>query len=225
MFGIFKGPPNAIAEKARVPKTIDLEIGFSRDGIHWQRPDRHPFIACSRKKGTWNRGYLHSAGGVCLIMGDELYFYFGAWSGISPKFGEHMYAGGSTGIAVLRRDGFASMDAGEAMGSLTTPPFTFKGKHLFVNVNSKAGELRTELLNSTGEVIGAFSRENCVPIHSDRTRQVVTWEGGNDLSSLSGHALRIKFYLRKGQLYSFWISPDLFGTSGGYQGAGGPSLL
>src|SRR5437879_894495 len=62
MFGIFKGPPNPVAEKARVPKTIDLEIGYSRDGIHWERPDRRSFIACSRQKGTWNRGYLHSAG-------------------------------------------------------------------------------------------------------------------------------------------------------------------
>jgi hypothetical protein len=222
MFAIFKGPPNPVAEKARIPKTIDLEIGFSRDGIEWQRPDRRPFIACSREKGTWNRGYLHSAGGVCLIMGDELYFYFGAWSGISPKFGEHMYAGGSTGIAVLRRDGFASMDADAAMGSLTTPPVTFKGKHLFVNVNAKAGELRTELLGGTGEVIGPFSRESCVPIHSDSTLHPVTWKSGNDLSALSGRILRFKFYLREGQLYSFWISPDLSGTSGGYQGAGGP---
>jgi len=224
MFAIFKGPPNPVAEKARVPKTIDLEIGFSRDGIVWQRPDRLPFIACSREKGTWNRGYLHSAGGVCLIMGDELYFYFGAWSGISPKFGEHMYAGGSTGIAVLRRDGFASMDAGAAPGSLTTPPVTFKGEHLFVNVNSKAGELRTELLSTTGEVIGSFSRENCVPIHSDNTVQLVTWKNGHHFSSLSDQALRFKFYLRHGQLYSFWISPDLSGISGGDPGAGGPRV-
>src|SRR5205085_6760538 len=28
MFGIFDGPPNPVAEAARVPKTIDLEIGF-----------------------------------------------------------------------------------------------------------------------------------------------------------------------------------------------------
>jgi hypothetical protein len=133
LFAIFKGPPNEICSKTGVPKTIDLTVGFSRDGFHWHRPERRAFLACSRKEGSWNRAYLHSAGGICLIVGDQLYFYFGAWSGISPKFGRHMYAGGSTGLAVLRRDGFTSMDAGTTPGLLTTRPLSFKGKSLFVS--------------------------------------------------------------------------------------------
>ena len=57
---------------------------------------------------------------MCLVVGDLLYFYYGAWSGESPKLrgsmvGSHvasnaMYVGGSTGLATLRRDGFASME-------------------------------------------------------------------------------------------------------------------
>ncbi len=224
VFAIFKGPPNPVAEKLRLPKTIDLTLGFSRDGLHWQRPDRRAFIASSRVKGTWNRGYLHSAGGVCLIVGDELYFYFGAWSGISPRFGEHMYAGGSTGVAILRRDGFASMDADTSTGSVMTPSIRYKGRHLFVNVNAKAGELRVEILDSNGQVIEPFSRESCIPVHSDSTIRGVTWKRGNDLSSLAGKPVRFKFYLSKGQLYSFWLSPDLSGASYGYVAAGGPGL-
>jgi hypothetical protein len=106
VFAIHKGPPNDICEKTGVPKITDLMLGFSRDGLHWDRPDRTPFLACSQQAGTWNRGYLHSSGGVCLISGDELRFYFGAFSGMSPRLGGHMYAGGSTGLALLRRDGF-----------------------------------------------------------------------------------------------------------------------
>jgi len=49
------------------------------------RPSRDAFIACARQPGTWNRGYLHSANGVCCIVGDELWFYFGAWSGQSQR--------------------------------------------------------------------------------------------------------------------------------------------
>src|SRR5262249_33817123 len=127
VFAIFKGPPNEVCQKKGIPKTIDLTVGFSRDGLHWHRPERRAFLACSRKESTWNRAYLHSAGGICLIVGDKIYFYFGAWSGISPKLGGHMYAGGSTGLAVLRRDGFASMDAGASPGLLTTRPVSFKG--------------------------------------------------------------------------------------------------
>ena len=142
VFAIHRGPPNEICEKGGFPKITDLTLGYSRNGIQWDRPDRTAFLACSRRPGTWNRGYLHAAGGVCLIVGDELHFYFGAFSGISPRLGGQPYAGGSTGMAVLRRDGFASMGAAEEGGSLTTKPLIFSGRHLYVNANAAGGELR-----------------------------------------------------------------------------------
>ena len=40
VFGIFYGPPNDIGYKEKRPKIIDLQVGFSRDGYHWDRPDR-----------------------------------------------------------------------------------------------------------------------------------------------------------------------------------------
>ena len=69
---------------------------------------------------AWDYGYIHAAGGVCLVVGDELWFYYGAFSGQGSilKAGRNggypqdnaMYAGGHTGLATLRRDGFASME-------------------------------------------------------------------------------------------------------------------
>ena len=56
-------------------------------------------------------------GGCCLIVGDELYIYYGAFSGISPHDGGGIYAGAATGLATLRRDGFASMNAEEEAGN------------------------------------------------------------------------------------------------------------
>jgi hypothetical protein len=224
LFAIFKGPPNEICEKEGIPKTIDLTIGFSRDGRRWDRPSHDPFLACSRVPGTWNRGYLHSAGGICLVVGDELRFYFAGFSGVSPKLGGHMYAGASTGMAVLRRDGFASLDAGILPGYLTTRLVTFKGRHLFVNTNTTLGHLRIELVDESNRVIEPFSAENCMAVRADNTRQVVTWKNGKDLSSLSGTPVKFRFFLTNGQLYSFWVSPDVSGASYGYVAAGGPGL-
>ena len=67
--------------------------------------------------------------------------------------GRSLYAGGATGVAILRRDGFASMDAGEEAGTLTTRPLTFRGKYLFVNADAPQGELRAEVLDETGRPI------------------------------------------------------------------------
>ena len=110
LFAIFRGPENDICRAEGVPKLMDLELGYSRDGFHFSRPDRTPFLASSRRTGDWNRAYLHAAGGLCVVVGDELRFYFAGFSGESPTLGpgqagEHginkyrMYAGGSTGLA------------------------------------------------------------------------------------------------------------------------------
>jgi hypothetical protein len=222
---IHKGPPNEICEKGGFPKITDLTLAYSRDGIHWDRPDRTPFLACTQRPGDWNRGYLHPAGGVCLIVGDQLHFYFGGWSGISPRLGGHMYAGGSTGLAVLRRDGFASMDAPSGVaGTLTTVPLTFNGRHLFVNANAEGGELSAEVLGPDGKVLAPFTRMNCRPLRSDNTCGRLTWMHAEDLARLQDRPISLRFHATGAQLFSFWISPEESGASHGYVAAGGPGF-
>jgi len=36
--------------------------------------------------------------------------------------------------------------------------------------------------------------------------------------------VRLRFHLRSGRLYAFWVSPDASGASGGYVAAGGPGF-
>jgi hypothetical protein len=213
-FMIHFGPDNTICAKGGFPKTTDVNIGFSRDGVRWLRSPRRPFIGCSRQPGTWNRGYVHNTGGVCLIVGDRLYFYFGAWSGISPKKrGGDMYAGGSTGLAVLRRDGFVSM---RGTGVLTTPPVTFSGRHLFVNAT---GEVAVEVAGQRG-----YGVKDCVPARSGGTCQPVRWKSRRDLAALAGKPVRFRFHVTRGDLYAFWVSPDRTGASYGFVAAGGPGF-
>jgi hypothetical protein len=107
---------------------------------------------------------------------------------------------------VLRRDGFASMAAGAAAGTLTTRPVLFRGRRLFVNASVPDGELRAEVLDEAGAVIGPFSAATCVPVRGDGTRQEVRWDDVTDLAAVAGSAVRLRFHLRDGRLYSFWAS-------------------
>jgi hypothetical protein len=224
VFSILEGPTGSKGwEKLKTAKICDLEFAYSRDGFYWDRPDRTPFLASTRTPGSWDRGYLHIAGGVCAIVGDKLYIYYGGWSGIGPN-GGNVYAGGATGVAFLRRDGFASMDAGASEGTLTTRPVIFKGKHLFVNLNAPSGELRAEVLDEKNQVIAPFSARNCVPVTGDKTLLPVKWNGAGDLSQLSGQKVKFRFSLKRGELYAFWVSPDSSGASYGYVAAGGPGF-
>lgn len=213
LFSIWRGQPNDR------PKPNEVCAGFSRDGFNWSRSSRAPLIPVSEHKGDWNWGNVQSAGGCCLVVGDKLYFYVSGRAGVP---GTSRSGVSSTGLAILRRDGFASMDAGNPEGTLTTRPVRFDGKHLFVNTAAQAGDLRVEVLDADGRVIEPFSRANCVPVKSDITLQSVQWKGVDDLSSLSGKPLKFRFHLRNGSLYAFWISPDKSGASHGYVAAGGP---
>jgi hypothetical protein len=162
---------------------------------------------------------MQSAGGGCLVVGDELYFYV---SGRKRTDG-FRDGWGSTGLGMLRRDGFASMDAGQAEGTLTTRPVRFAGRYLNVNAKVDQGQLTVAALDEQGAEIAPFTQQNCVPLHADKTQQAVHWHGAADLSALIGRPVRLRFHLQSGSLYAFWVSPDQSGASYGYVAAGGPS--
>ena len=220
LFSIWQGPENGTCNKLKIQKRNEVLVGFSRDGFHWDRPDRRPFLAVNPVKDAWNWGNVQSAGGGCLVVGDKLYFYHSGRA-LCDEFWD---GNSSTGLAVLRRDGFASMDAGTSPGTLTTRPLAFHGKRLFVNAAVAGGTLQAELLDRDGKVIPPFSLANCVPVTADKTLQEVKFRGGEDLSSLAGRPVRVRFVLRNGSLYSFWVSPEESGASQGYVAAGGPGF-
>jgi hypothetical protein len=194
------------------PKINDVMLGFSRDGFHWHRPFREAVIPVSNEPNTWNYGNVQSVGGGCLVVGDRLYFYASGRNATQE----------ATGVAFLRRDGFASLEAGATEGTLTTRPVRFSGKHLFVNVDCPDGKLCVEILDQEGTVIGLFAAENCQPVSADKTLQAVRWQAATDLSALSGRAVKFRFQLTNGKLYAFWVSPTADGASHGYVAAGGP---
>jgi len=221
-FYIHLGPTNQVSEAGKFPKITELKLGYSRDGFHWSRPDRRPFIAATRKEGDWDRGYLHGTTGVCLVMRDSLWFPYCGFSGVAPDGSKGMYTGASVGMAKLRRDGFASMEATRKPGLLTTRPVVFSGKHVFVNVDCPNGVLKVEVLDKSMKVIKGFSASHCEPVAVNSTLHKISWSNGRDLSSLAGTPVRFRFYLTNGKIYSFWVSPDTNGASYGYVGAGGP---
>jgi hypothetical protein len=215
LFSIWYGQPSDR------PKPNQVCVGFSRDGFHWDRLTHLPFIPVSEQQGDWYWGNVQSAGGCCLVVGDRLYFYVSGRAGVPGTSGSGVC---STGLATLRRDGFASMDAGPDGGTLTTRPAVFSGNHFFVNVDDPEGELRVEVLDAAGQVVAPFSAGNCAAVQDNRTLAEVRWTGVGDLSAVAGTPVRFRFRLRNGRLYAFWASRHGSGASNGYVAAGGPGF-
>ena len=217
-FSVHQGPPNEECNRLGIPKRNEVVPGYSRDGFHFHRPNRTPLLGANEERAAWNWGNVQSVGGGCLVVGDELYLYCNGISRVED--GEKSRR--TTGLGVLRRDGFASMGSIRDEGSLTTRPVRFSGRHLFVNADCRQGELRAEVLDKNGNVIAPFTKENCEPIRGDETLRRVNWKGVPDIGRVAGEPVRIRFHLRLGELYAFWVSPDESGASHGYVGAGGP---
>ena len=237
LFTVWRGDKNVPEGR---PKPNSVWLGFSRDGYHWDRPDRRPFLDVSEKKGDWNWGNVQSVAGGFQVVGRNLHFYFSGRAGVAGQ----RDGGGAMGLATLRRDGFASMDAGPEGGVLTTRPVKFNARFLFVNMKTNApdGELRIEILhadgrpitvtqNATKEQLLPFTKELSGPLAGDQTLMGASWQsaakgqpGMQDLSMLAGRTVRFRFHLKNASLYSFWIGPGQLGRSHGPVAAGGPNF-
>lgn len=224
LFAMFRG------ERPDREKPNDLCVAFSRDGFHWSRDNREPFIAVSERPGDWNFSNVQSAGGCCVIVGDRLYFYVSGRRGVA---GTALPGVCSTGLATLRRDGFASLTdawpadrprpAGRRRDTLITRPVRFKGAHLFVNADID-GELKVEVLDRAGRPIDGFAGSAAAVVTGHGTKIAVRWNNGRSLGELAGEAVRFRFALSRAHLYAFWVSPSPRGASGGYVAAGGPGF-
>lgn len=216
------GPENNICKRDGIQKRNVIELGYSRDGFHFARPSHKPFMDVNETEGAWNWGNMQSINGTPLIVGDSLYFYSSG-----RRLNKIMWDSyTSTGLAVLRRDGFVSMHADKKEGYLTTEKLSFDGKYFFVNadVKGKGAQLKVELLDENGTPIPGFTKRDCSVMRADKTKHLITWKGKKDLTELSGRIIRAKFYLTRGDLYAFWISPWETGESRGFTAGGGPGL-
>ena len=105
---------------------------------------------------------------------------------------------GAICLAVLRRDGFVSLDAGDDTGTVETGEFLLPSGELHVNADAHGGELAVEMLAGDGVVLSA-SRT----LGEDAADARVEWAGGN--GAAAGTKVSLRFSLRNTELYSYWF--------------------
>ena len=115
---------------------------------------------------------------------------------------------GAISRAVLRLDGFISADAAYTGGELVTNPLVFDGSKLQVNVDTSAGGLaKVEIQDENGSPISGFHAVDADDINGNFIRVLASWNGSEDVSSLAGKAIRLRFVMRDAKLYSFQFVP------------------
>ncbi len=190
-----------------------IQLVCSRDLKHWQRlGDRQTFIGPSRlDSGAYDLTQLLPPS-TAVVRDDELWFYYTGlkwrstfkYAGTYPN-GTHELIpgrdrdGGAICLAVLRRDGFVSLDAGEQEGQLLTKRFSMPEGTLYVNADAHDGELYVEVLNSQNEVVAVSET-----LSVDSPRELLRWKTG-DLATLRSQAVGLRFTLSNASVYSYWF--------------------
>lgn len=183
-----------------------IQMATSRDLIHWHRTaDRQPFLEASPLgAGAYDIQTIIGPSAP-VVRDDELWFYYTGVknyafveSGNEPGFDDYFPDKGAVCLAVLRRDGFVSLDAGDTTGTLQTKRFQFEGRTFHLNANALKGSIEVELLDSHGATLCLSE-----PLVTDQPRAVIQWKE-NPQDSWRGKVVSLRFKLRYAQLYSFW---------------------
>ena len=187
------------------------ELVFSRDGIHYERNYRQPFIPHGPKDAFDSVSIFVY---VPVVVGGQILTYYTGRNWRSIETLEEMEGRGMAhiGLAASRLDGFVSVDgAKNQLSEMVTRSFSFSGAQLVLNVESAmqrawgAGpcEVRVELLTPNHEPLPGFGFEDADPITTSGYAQVASWNGQSDLSELAGKIIKLRFYFRNAKLYSF----------------------
>ncbi len=203
-----------------------IQLIMSRDLEDWERlGDREPFIPLSGigkgRVGVYDRSQVLAANHP-IVQGDELWFYYSGlkwrayiyelnedgtprdpktWS--DEERADFEDGWGAVCLAVLRRDGFISLDAaGE--GTVLTKPLKLSGERLFLNLDAADGEARVEILDVNGKALTGYSLDDALPVTGDGVRLAVAWKSGGSIAALAGQTVRLRFHLASAQFYAFY---------------------
>ena len=190
---------------------LDIHLITSRDGRHWERaPAGGPFIPVGGS-GEWDRFNNQPTSSGPLRIGDQLYFYY---SGRTYRHSHQTYSGNDkgesncyVGLATLRIDGFASLDASFNGGVVTTKPLQFDPGALRVNAKADFGSVAVEALDVEAKPIPGYTLGECIPMKADSVDALIKWQK-RDLARISGNPVRLRFRLTNARLYSFRIAGD-----------------
>ncbi|MEO2031953.1 MAG: hypothetical protein ABGZ35_07690 [Planctomycetaceae bacterium] len=217
--GLYIGMPamyHAVGPVPNYPNTDGfhlIQLACSRDLKDWQRlGDRKTFIGPSRiESGAYDLTQILPPSAP-VVRDDELWFYYTGlkWRSSFKYIGTYPNGtyesipgrdrdGGAVCLAVLRRDGFVSLDAGEEQGHVVSKRFAWSGDKLLINADARDGEVLVEILDLQDEVVA-----NSVYSKGDTTRGELQWKP-DELTGLQDRAVAVRFTLRNAKLYSWWI--------------------
>lgn len=127
-------------------RTVDVELAWSHDSLHWQRVAPGKAFLPLGEKGSYDSGCIYAQAGPAVAEDGRLFLFYGG----SPTVHLGWKRSGDLCVARLREDGFAAFTPGDTASRaiLTTAPLQASNRPLEL-VNE--GEVEMEKLAEAGD--------------------------------------------------------------------------
>ena len=167
---------------------MPIELAISRDGLDWRRPFRRElFLDVTHRRDQFDGGAIWS-NATPIVLGDEIRFYYGAYSGLWK--GELIRKPTGIGLATMPLDRFAGVRPIDKIGQITLKPLNLPSftRGITLNADATNGKILVEVLDKDGYrlkgvVKGAsspiYTKEMSIPIQGDSLRHQARWKHAN----------------------------------------------
>ena len=176
----------------------DLILCLTKPGSTvFERPFMEAFLRPGPELGNWgSRNNYTSLSGAIIPTGPaEISFFVSR---------HHLQKDNYIQRISLRTDGFVSVNAPYAGGTMDTVPFTYTGDHLELNYStSGAGEIRVELQDEAGQPLTGYTLADCDVLIGDRIAGTVSWHGQTSVARYMTKPVRLHFQMMDADVYAF----------------------
>jgi len=179
-------------------QTVDLELVFSRDGRHWERPLRGGFIP--REPGGRDAAGIYPPN-AWIDRGDH---WLCLYTGSARK---HNRTGTDTNLpqagimaATWSKHRFVGLGAGSVPGGFLTPVFYPQTSEIRVDAVVR-GWFRAELCDAWGRKRKGYHLEDCLPVSGDAVAHILRWRGV-DTAGCCHDPVRLRFEFADTEVYN-----------------------
>ena len=178
---------------------FDFHLAASPDNVVWGLVPGGP-VCEPGEPGTWDAGVVVPAPELVELPGDRWGLHYVG----TPLPHKHPRRPpfGALGWAWWPRGRLVALRASET-GSFAIWPLRTEGRTVRLNFQTPmSGLVKVEVVGPDGEALTERSFDACDPLSGDHLDSLVTWHGEADIGLPAGAPVRLRFELRRADLFS-----------------------
>jgi len=203
---------------------MDVQLGYSSDGINWERVGNRESVLPLGGQGSWDSHSVVPGTNAPIPDGERIlvpytgrdFKFFVPAQFLKSDIRRQQAKGRqqAIGLATIRKDGWVSLEAGRVEGTVVTQklPLT-KPMKLELNVDCYGGYIAVDVIaDAIGkyfEPVPGYEADASRMEHVDSICQPVTWGEREVVEPIAEQSCFLRFTMRQGSLFSYrWTEAD-----------------